>query len=406
MKSLSFSTQVFLLRNSMEYVHGLRRALMTALALIYFLSFGFPVVWVTTLFAISTIIMTFFEFPTGAIADYDSRKKSMMICFFLMSLSFFGLFAFDSFWLLGLSWVLGDIAFTFCTGATNAWAVDALDATKNKSILIKLGYQATIYERLGQITGGIIGFLVVSFSLHNVWLVVSLSNLLMFIVIWKYMEERNFVPEKAQHHYVKKVMIKAKESFLYIMHQQNKKLRVLLSVGVLTTISISAFFIALPIFLTEMLHLEARYLNVLYGAVTIITLLVPAVAKNAAARMSFHISLMVLWILMGVSMLISGISQHLILAIIGLTFIQCIDTMLGIVEGSALEMEASSKIRASLGSIASIVWALSNSVAVFLAGITIQFFGSVTVMILCGILAIVNGVLYFVGLRDSIKNQY
>ncbi len=91
---MDFETQVRSLRNSMELTHGIRRALVKALALVYFLSLGFDIVAVTTLFAVSTIIMTVFEFPTGAIADYDSRKKSIMISFFLLFTSFLGIFLF------------------------------------------------------------------------------------------------------------------------------------------------------------------------------------------------------------------------------------------------------------------------------------------------------------------------
>jgi len=73
----------------MEFTHGIRRTLMGALALVYFVSLGFNIISITTLFAISGLIMMFFEFPTGAIADYDSRKKSLVISFFLLSLAFF-----------------------------------------------------------------------------------------------------------------------------------------------------------------------------------------------------------------------------------------------------------------------------------------------------------------------------
>mgnify|MGYP006424953371 CR=1 FL=1 len=72
-----------------DFTHGMRRALTSALILIYFISLGFNVIAVTTLLAISTLIMTFFEFPTGAVADYDSRKKSILISFLLMFISFF-----------------------------------------------------------------------------------------------------------------------------------------------------------------------------------------------------------------------------------------------------------------------------------------------------------------------------
>ena len=72
---MKFETKVKSLKYGIEFTHGVRRALMGALALIYFISFGFSVISVTTLFAVSTLIMMFFEFPTSAIADYDSRKK-------------------------------------------------------------------------------------------------------------------------------------------------------------------------------------------------------------------------------------------------------------------------------------------------------------------------------------------
>ncbi len=85
---MKFSTKVKAIRNGMDFTHGVRRALVGALMLVYLISLGFDVVAVTTLFAVSTLVMTFFEFPTGAIADYDSRKKSLMISFFLIAVSF------------------------------------------------------------------------------------------------------------------------------------------------------------------------------------------------------------------------------------------------------------------------------------------------------------------------------
>ena len=81
---------------SVEFSHGLRRALTFGLALIYFIYLGFDIVWVTTLFAVSTIIMTFFEFPTSAIADYDSRKKSILISTILMTIGYLGIFLFTN----------------------------------------------------------------------------------------------------------------------------------------------------------------------------------------------------------------------------------------------------------------------------------------------------------------------
>ena len=84
----------------MELTNGIRRSLVSALMLLYLISNGASIVQATSLFAVSTVIMTLFEFPTGAIADHYSRKKSVIISFALMTLAFTGIFAFENFWML------------------------------------------------------------------------------------------------------------------------------------------------------------------------------------------------------------------------------------------------------------------------------------------------------------------
>ena len=126
MRMGSFEKRVKALCYGMDFTHGIRRALTGALILVYFISLGFNVIAVTTLLAVSTLIMTFFEFPTGAVADYDSRKKSLMISFLLFSVAFFGIFMTETFWVIAVFWIISDIAWTFSTGAGSAWAIDAL----------------------------------------------------------------------------------------------------------------------------------------------------------------------------------------------------------------------------------------------------------------------------------------
>ena len=60
---MKFSTKTKAIWNSMEFSHGIRRALMGALMLVYLVSLGFDIIAITTLFAVSTLILTLFEFP-------------------------------------------------------------------------------------------------------------------------------------------------------------------------------------------------------------------------------------------------------------------------------------------------------------------------------------------------------
>ncbi len=396
---MNFKKRVKSLRYSMEFTHGARRALMGSLALVYFISFGFSVVSITTLFAISSIVMMLFEFPTGAIADYDSRKKSIMISFFLMFVGFLGLFLFKNFWLLAISWIVGDVAWAFFSGASGAWAIDALGYAKKKSKLVKFISRGYVFEKSGHIIGGLIGFLIVAINFRYVWLFVSLSNLFMFFVIWIYMEERNFKPEKVPHNYIKKAWIKAGESFSYVLHQNNKELRMLMIGGFLGVIAMSSFFISMPLFITETLGLNPEYIPIIFSCISVLLLIAPFIAERISNKKGFRISLFIVWVAICGGMFLFALPKVLILAIIALAIIQFFETINDVIEDSARHHEFSSKIRASLGSLNSINWTIANSIAVFLTGISIVTFGIVPTIMISGVLSLLTGIIYLVGLK-------
>lgn len=383
----------------MEFTHGIRRALMGALALVYFISLGFNIITVTTLFAVSTLIMMFFEFPTGAIADYDSRKKSIVISFLLMSLAFFGLFIFQNFWLLAISWIIGDIAWTFSTGANSSWAIDALKYAKEKSKIISLISKGYFFEKSGHILGGLIGLVIVAINFRFVWLAVSLTNLVMMFIIIFYMEERNFKPEKVPQNYLKKSLIKAGESFSYVFHKTNKELRVLLTGNFMSVLVYSSFFISVPIFLTQNLGMRPELLAGMFSLFAFISLGATFFAEHAGHKKGFRFLLISSSLIAGILMILFSFSLYIWMAIFILGIFKGIETIFDVIEDSALQYEFSSKIRASLGSLNSINWSIASSIGVFFAGIGISFFGAANTMIVSGVLGIFVAVIYFWGLK-------
>jgi len=383
----------------MEFTHGIRRALMSALALVYFISLGFNVVSVTTLFAISGIIMMFFEFPTGAIADYDSRKKSIVISFFLLSLAFFGIFIFNNFWLLAISWILGDIAWTFSTGAGSAWSIDALKYAKEKSKIVSLISKGYFFEKSGHIVGGLIGLIIVAINFRFVWLVVSFTNLVMMFIIIFYMEERNFKPEKVPHNYLKKSLIKARESFSYVFHKINKELRTLLMGSFVSVIAISSFFVGVPIFLTQIMGMKPEFLAGMFSIFAVVSLCATFFAEKMNHKNGIRASLIIVSLIMGILIITFSLSPYLLMAIIILGIFEGVETINDIIEDSARQHEFSSKIRASLGSLNSINWTISNSIGVFFAGIGISLLGVVDTMIISGVLGIFVPIIYLWGLK-------
>ena len=396
---MKFSTKVKTLLYGMEVSHGIRRALMATLGLIYFLSFGFNIISITTLFAISTIIMTFFEFPTGAIADYDSRKKSIMISYFLMALAFFGLFIFKNFWFLAGSWILGDIAWTFFSGCSSAWSIDALKIGKKKSKIVSLISKSYIFEKGGHIIGGLAGLVLIAINFSFIWLFVSISQLFMFFIVWKYMEERNFKPEKVQHNYLKKSLIKAKESFDFIIHKKNRQLRVLMFGDFIGILAQSAFFVGMPLLFIQVLGLNPESLAGIITLIAGLTILSPLIAEKIANKKGIKYSMVLFVFLESFFIFGFSLSSSVIFAIILLVFLRITLEILSVVGDSAYHHEFDSKIRASLGSVSNVIWAIGNAISVFLAGLSIHFFGVVTTLIICGILSLIEASIYLFGLK-------
>lgn len=398
---MRFSTKVKSLLYSLEFSHGVRRALMSTLIVVYFLSFGFDIISITSLLAVSTLIMTFFEFPTGAIADYDSRKKSIMIGFLGLSIAFFGLFLFKSFWLLSISWILADIAWTFCSGAQGAWAIDALAIGKKKSEIVSLISGGYFFEKGGHIIGGLIGLVIIAINFSFIWLFISVWYLMMFFIIWKYMEERNFKPEKVPHNYLVKALIKAKESILFILHKKNKHLRVLMLGDFLGILAGSAFFVCMPLFFTQNLGLNADKLSGIVAIASTVTIIGPLVAKKIAHLKGFRGPLVFFMGLQSILFILFSLSHSLVFSIALLALLHCVFAIISVVGDSAYHHEFDSKIRASLGSANSVMWAIGNSIAVFLTGISIKFLGVIPTVIISGLLFLAGALIYFGGLRKD-----
>jgi len=263
---------------------------------------------------------------------------------------------------------------------------------------VKMISQEYIFERGGHIIGGLIGLVVVAINFSFVWLLVSLSNLFMFFIIWIYMEERNFTPEKVPHGYVKKSLIKARESYDYLIHKDNKELRTLMVGGFMGVLAVGSFFVGVPIILTQSLGLNPEHLSGLHALLAFFALGSPLIIEKVANKKGFRVSLFSFFVIISLSILAFSLTQSLIVAVAALAIFTMIETGSDIIEESAQEHEFDSKIRASLGSVSSINWSIANSIAVFLAGLGIQFLGLTITMSISAGLAFLTSLVYLLGM--------
>ena len=145
--------------------------------------------------------MVLFEVPTGVVADAQGRRISFMLgaaTLLVTTMAYLALWYTEAglVWWILVSALIG-LGFTFFSGATEAWLVDALDATGYQGAIEAVfgrGQTATGAATLvGTILGGVLG--TVSLGIPYV-----VRSVLLLVVIWaayKWMHDLGFEPTKA-----------------------------------------------------------------------------------------------------------------------------------------------------------------------------------------------------------------
>lgn len=142
--------------------------------------------------------MVIFEVPTGVIADTFGRRFSYMLgagTLLVTTLAYLGLWYVGAgiMWWILVSALIG-LGFTFFSGATEAWLVDALAATgfqgRVEQVFGQAQSTAGVATLIGTITGGFMG----QISLGIPYLVRSALLLLVIVAAWLWMRDIGFEP--------------------------------------------------------------------------------------------------------------------------------------------------------------------------------------------------------------------
>ena len=170
---------------------------------LFLLDAGLSIVEAFAANAFFTLGMVLFEIPTGVIADSKGRRVSYLLGTLTLALT--------TFLYLVLAWVhapfiawaivslfLG-LGFTFFSGATDAWLVDALKFTKYKGQLDSVFGKVQVVGGISMLTGSIVGGVVAQFTNLGVPYGIRVALLLItFIVAFVYMKDIGFSPVKAR----------------------------------------------------------------------------------------------------------------------------------------------------------------------------------------------------------------
>jgi MFS family permease len=151
--------------------------------------------------AFFTLGMVIFEVPTGVVADVRGRQFSFLLGTATLvgsTLLYLAMWNWHvPFWGWAVASMLLGLGFTFFSGATEAWLVDALHATGFKGNLESVFGKAQVYRGGAMLIGSVAGGFIAQFSNLGVPYLLRAGMLGVTLVFaWRFMHDIGFNPIK------------------------------------------------------------------------------------------------------------------------------------------------------------------------------------------------------------------
>jgi MFS family permease len=154
--------------------------------------------------ALFTAGMVLFEVPTGVVADTWGRRASYLLGSVTLAIStalYWLAWQMEApFWAWAVTSALLGLGFTFFSGATEAWLVDALKFTGFKGNLESIFAKGQIVGGAAMLSGSVLGGLIAQWTNLGVpYLLRGLTLVVTFGVAFLYMRDWGFVPKPGKH---------------------------------------------------------------------------------------------------------------------------------------------------------------------------------------------------------------
>ncbi len=146
--------------------------------------------------------MVVFEIPTGVVADVVGRRASYLWGTVTLGAAtglYLALWAVGSpLWMWIVVSALLGLGFTFFSGATEAWLVDALAATGGEQQLEEIFGRAAVVGGTAMLVGSVAGGAIAQFGLGIPYILRSVLLLVTFAIAWFWMHDVGFEPKTSR----------------------------------------------------------------------------------------------------------------------------------------------------------------------------------------------------------------
>ncbi len=209
-----------------------------------------------------------FEIPTGVIADFFGRKKSVIIGLLVYALSFLFYFFSDNLWQFLLAEIIGAVAFTCISGALEALVVDSLNHHKYNGCFNKV-FRKSEVRQLGILVGAIIGSFADQVDLSLPWLLSSIVfAILSFLALFLFREDYFEKPKKGQSGYLA-ILNEARNSINYGL--KNHRIMLISLFSATLAFIVQALNMYWPIIFKDDFGIEVKFMGFIFAGIIIFT---------------------------------------------------------------------------------------------------------------------------------------
>jgi MFS family permease len=151
-----------------------------------------------------TLGQVIFEIPTGVVADTRGRRFSFLLgagTLLVSTLLYLYMWNVQApFWGWALASVLLGLGFTFFSGATEAWLVDALGASGFTGSLESVFGRAQVVGGVAMLSGSVLGGFIAQWTDLGVPYIIRAAMLgVTLVVAWLFMHDLGFTPQREAH---------------------------------------------------------------------------------------------------------------------------------------------------------------------------------------------------------------
>lgn len=363
---------------------------------IYFRDLGFSLYEISMMTSAMMIGLLIFEIPTGAFADNYSRKKSIILGFFIYGIiMIFIAFIYDLYLLISL-WFIAGIAATFISGADEALVIDNLNYLKRNNLKKEFFVKVQALRGVGLVISPFIGsFIVKTYSMKLIWIISGIS-LLIIGMIFIFMRE-HYVPKKRQFIASMKDSFKTSIIGLKFTFTNNELL-----IFVLGSLFLSLMVISQngwrPLFID--LSMPEYSLGLVYGVVGFFTIISSILSKYLNTKIRILIPIIVFMkIILLFSLLLVFRPFFLGAALIFVVYFGILDTITMPSLMTYFHKIAKKKIRATLVSVRSMLTSFFVAILSIFAGFMMDNIGIKITIVLTGLFGLV-AIFLFLRVKD------